>query len=322
MMIGRWTGRGPALARRSANDFGGVVMQKLLFIYNPCAGKGQVRGKLSEILDAFTKAGCLVTCYPTQGPGDAVKAAQMAGSYDRLACCGGDGTLHEVISGLLELPPAARPPLGYLPAGTTNDFARNLSLPKTMEEMAAVAASGVLRPCDIGRLEDRYFIYVAAFGAFTDVAYNTPQQFKNLLGHLAYVLKGVSEFANLKSYHLRMEHDGGSLEGDFLYGMVSNTVSVGGLIGLPADEVALDDGLLEAVLVRTPTNMQAFQAVIRALAYQDYTGESGIVSLHSSRFLITCTESLPYTLDGEYGGEHTRAEITAVPTPVTIVYGK
>ena len=141
-------------------------MEKLLFIYNPHAGKGQVRGKLAGILNAFTRAGCLVTAYPTQGPGDAAKAAAaMAFQYDRVAVCGGDGTLHEVIAGLMELPESSRPPVGYLPAGTTNDYARNLSLPKGMEDMAAVAAGGVPRPVDIGRLDDQYFIYVAAFGA-------------------------------------------------------------------------------------------------------------------------------------------------------------
>ena len=297
-------------------------MEKLLFIYNPHAGKGQVRGKLAGILNAFTRAGCLVTAYPTQGPGDAAKAAAaMAFQYDRVAVCGGDGTLHEVIAGLMELPESSRPPVGYLPAGTTNDYARNLSLPKGMEDMAAGAAGGVPRPVDIGRLDDQYFIYVAAFGAFTDVAYNTPQQFKNMFGHLAYVLKGVAEFANLKGYQLRVDHDGGVLEGEYLYGMVSNTVSVGGLIGLPADEVALDDGLLEAVLVRMPKNAMELQAAIHGLARQEYSPESGIVGLHSSRFQITCAEPVPFTLDGEYGGAYTSADIGAVSRPVTIVYG-
>ncbi|MDD5938865.1 MAG: YegS/Rv2252/BmrU family lipid kinase [Clostridiales bacterium] len=298
-------------------------MQKLLFIYNPHAGKGRVRGKLADILNSFTRAECLVTVYPTQGPGDATRAArELAPNYDRVACCGGDGTLHEVITGLLALPRGQRPPLGDLPAGTTNDFARNLSLPKHMEDMAATAAAGVPRPCDIGKLGDQYFVYVAAFGAFTDVAYNTPQQFKNLFGHLAYVLKGVAEFANLKSYHLTVEYDGGTLEGDYLYGMVSNTISVGGLIGLPPEEVALDDGLLEAVLVKMPSGVQEFQTACRALARQEYTPESGVIGLHSSRFRITCGEPMPITLDGEYGGDFTRAEISAVNTPITIVYGK
>ncbi len=298
-------------------------MEKLLFIYNPHAGRGQVRGKLAGVLNAFTRAGCLCTAYPTQSPGDAARAARELGpQFDRIACCGGDGTLHEVISGLMELPQGSRPPVGYLPAGTTNDYARNLKLPKGMEEMATLAASGEPRPVDIGRLGEEWFIYVAAFGAFTDVAYNTPQQFKNTFGHLAYVLKGASELGSLKSYQLKVEHDGGTLEGEYLYGMVSNTISVGGILGLPSDEVSLDDGLLELVLVEKPKTVAQLNAVILALAKQEYDTESGVVGLHSSHFRITCAEKVPFTLDGEFGGEHTGAELAAVNTPVRIVYGK
>jgi len=174
---------------------------------------------------------------------------------------------------------------------------------------------------DIGRLGERWFIYVAAFGAFTDVSYNTPQQFKNIFGHLAYVLKGASELGNLKRYHLKVEHDGGTLEGEYLYGMVSNTISVGGLIGLPSADVALDDGLLEAILVETPKSVQEMNNVIRALAKQEYSEDCGVIGLHSTRFRITGEEAVPYTLDGEFGGEHTDAELAAVPRPVRIVYG-
>jgi len=298
-------------------------MEKLLFIYNPHAGKGQLQGKLAGVLDAFTRAGMLVSVWPTQGPGDATRAArELSPQFDRLAVCGGDGTLHEVIAGLMELPASARPPLGYIPAGTTNDFARNLSLPRGMEAMAALAAAGEARPIDIGRLGEQYFVYVAAFGAFTNVAYDTPQQFKNVFGHLAYVLKGASELANLKGYHMRVVHDGGEMEGDFLYGMVSNTISVGGLIGLPADQVALDDGLLEAVLVTMPKTVPELNSVIMALARQEYAEGSGVMGFHSSRFSFTCTEPVPFTLDGEYGGEHQTVEIAAVNTPIRIVCGE
>ena len=297
-------------------------MKKLLFIYNPHAGRGQARGKLAGILNSFARSDCLTTVYPTQGPGDAAWAArELAAGFDRVVCCGGDGTLHEVVDGLMSLPDEVRPPLGYIPTGTTNDYARNLSLPREMEDMAALAASGTPRPVDVGRLEGEHFIYVAAFGAFTSVAYDTPQQFKNMFGHLAYVLKGVAEVANLKSYHLRLEHDGGVLEGEYLYGMVSNTVSVGGIIGLPSDEVILDDGLLELVLVERPRSVPQLNAIIHALARQEYDAESGVVGLHASRLHITSAQPVPFTLDGEFGGEHTETEIAAVNTPSRIVYG-
>lgn len=298
-------------------------MKTLLFIYNSHAGKGQIRSKLAGILDAFVEEGWLVTACPTLGRGDATKLAHDLGpNYDRIVCSGGDGTLHEVIEGLMGLPKSARPPIGYIPAGTTNDFARNLSLPRGMEKMAHTAAAGFPRPVDIGRLNDAYFIYVAAFGAFTDVSYNTPQGFKNMFGHLAYVLKGASELGNLKSYQLRVEHDGGVEEGSFIYGMVSNTVSVGGVLGLPKEEVALDDGLLEAILVREPQNAAQLSAALLALSSQSYTPESGVIGLHSSHYRVTCDEAVPLTLDGEFGGEHREAEIAAVNQPIQIVYGK
>lgn len=297
-------------------------MEKLLFIYNPHAGRGQVRGKLAGILNAFTRAGMLTTAYPTQAPGDATRMTrELASQFDRIACCGGDGTLHEVVEGLMALPESARPPIGYLPAGTTNDYARNLNLPQGMEEMAALAAAGEPRPVDIGCLGERYFIYVAAFGAFTDVAYNTPQQFKNALGHLAYVLKGASELSSLKGYPLRVEYDGGVLEGEYLFGMVSNTVSVGGVLGFPSDQVALDDGLLELTLVERPKSVAQLNREIYALAKQEYNADTGVVGVHSARFRITCAQSLPFTLDGEFGGEHAQVELEAVATPVRIAMG-
>ncbi len=299
-------------------------MKKLLFIYNPHAGKGRVRSKLGGIHNAMAREGCLTTVWPTQGRGDATAAARTAGEYDRVACCGGDGTLHEVITGLLEVPRDRRPPLGYIPAGTTNDFARNLDLPGSMEEMAHTAVNGVPRPVDIGRLGDQYYVYVAAFGAFSDTAYSTSQELKNVFGHMAYVMKGIGELSNLRSWHLTVAHDGGELEGDFLYGMISNTISVGGLIGLPQEEVSLQDGLLEGIFVRTPGSGQEFQNAIRALARQEYTPDSGVVGLHSSRFRVTVQgeKPMPITLDGEFGGEHSQMEFVAVNTPVRVVYGK
>lgn len=297
-------------------------MENLLFIYNPRAGKGRARWMLSGVINAFTKAGRLVTAYPTQAPGDARRIVrELAPKFDRVACCGGDGTLHEVMAGLMDLPESARPPVGYLPMGTTNDYARNLALPRGMDEMAALAAGGEPRGVDLGKLGEEYFIYVAAFGLFADTSYSTPQEMKNLLGHLAYVLKGATELTSQKRYRLTVDYDGGQLEGDYLYGMVSNTISVGGVIGLPAGEVKLDDGRLEALLVEAPNSIAQLNAAVRALARQEYSEESGVKVLHSTRFKFTCQEAVPFTVDGEFGGEHRQVEITAVHTPVRIVYG-
>ena len=296
-------------------------MKKLLFIYNLHAGKGAVRTRLAGILNVFSKEGYLVTAYPTRGKADATRAAAELGpGYDRVVCAGGDGTLSEVISGLMET--EHRPALGYIPTGTTNDFARNLLLPRGMEKQAAAAICGDARPCDIGRFNGKPFIYVAAFGAFTNVSYDTPQPFKNTFGHLAYVLEGVSRIGTIKGYSLAVTHDEGVLEGDFLFGMVSNTVSVGGFKGLPASEVRLDDGLFEVVLVRQPKNAADIQAILRALALRVPSAGGPVTAFHSSTVSVTCSGSLPWTLDGEFGGAPERADIENCRHAVTIVFGK
>ena len=293
----------------------------MLFIYNPHAGKGRVKTRLADLQDAFARAGWLIIAHPTQGPGDAAAAAaELGGSVDRVVCCGGDGTLHEVISGLMAL--KHRPEIGYIPAGTTNDFSRNLRLPGGMDAGAETAAAGCPRLVDVGRFNDQYFIYVAAFGAFTDVSYDTPQSFKNLFGHLAYVLEGAARLPNLHSYHLTVESDAGREEGDFIYGMVSNTVSVGGFQSR-GHNVSLDDGLFEVVLIRFPQNPAQFQSILTYLM-QGGTGDAGgmVTQLRTANLRVTSQAPLPWTLDGEYGGDPTDTRIQVVKQAVSIVYGK
>ena len=294
---------------------------QVLLILNPAAGKKKARTGLCDIVEGFCRADCQVTVFTTLRAGHAARlAAEYAPSHDLIVCCGGDGTLHEVVTGLMEI--ERRPEVGYIPAGTTNDFAKNLSLPRGMEAMARVAAAGVPRPVDIGSFNDRYFIYVAAFGAFTDVAYSTPQPVKNIFGHLAYVLEGATRLGSIQAYPLTVEHDGGVEEGGFCYGMVSNTVSVGGFKGMPAEPVRLDDGLFEVVLVRQPQNPLQLQAVIKALLTMS-PDEGGLVtSFRTSRLRVACGQELPWTLDGEFGGAPAVAEIVNRQKAVTIVYGK
>ena len=296
-------------------------MKKLLFIFNPHAGTGAIRGHLPGILDAFTKAGYLTTAYPTQGKADATRiAAELGDQFDRVVCCGGDGTLSETISGLLTLDPV--PVLGYLPAGTTNDFSRNLHLPKGLEDAAHTAVTGPVHKCDVGFFNHKTFIYVAAFGMFTDVSYDTPQEFKNTFGHLAYLLNGVTRLGSIKSYHLEITHDEGSLEGDFIYGMVSNTVSVGGFKGLPSSLVSLDDGLFEVLLVRKPKTWTELQSIITTLLQQKTVEGGAIIALHTSRLQVTSQEPLPWTLDGEYGGDPLVAEIENDCRAINLVWGE
>lgn len=297
-------------------------MDKLLFLYNLHAGKGMLRGKLAPILDELTRDWD-VTVHPTRGPGDAAETARTrAGEFQRMVCSGGDGTLHEVVNGLMALPPEARPVVGYIPAGTTNDFAKNLRLPGTLGEAAAVAAAGLPRPVDIGSFNDKSFLYIAAFGAFTDVAYNTPQQAKSMLGHLAYVLEGATRLGSIQAYPMEVEHDGGVVKDSFCYGMVSNTISVGGFKGTPAQPVALDDGLFEVALVRQPQNPLQLQGVLKALANMA-PDEGGLVTcFRTSRLKLTAREAIDWTLDGEFGGRCREAEIVNHRQAVTIVYGE
>ena len=299
-------------------------MKRLLFIYNPNAGRQKVKTHLSAILDVFAAEGYLITVYPTKGQHDATNAtAALAAGYDRLVCCGGDGTLNETVTGLMRIPEHLRPVLGYIPTGSTNDFARNLSLPRGMEKMAEVACGGVPKVCDLGTANDRWFTYVAAFGLFTDVSYATPQNAKNLLGHMAYVLEGANRLATpIKSYRIRVEAEGVSLEDEFIYGMVGNTVSVGGLMNLPSDKVKLDDGLFEVLLVRKPRHASDLQTIARALSSQSLPENGPLVGFPAHKVSFICTEPLPWTIDGEFGGEHSITTIENHPQAFVLACGK
>ena len=225
--------------------------------------------------------------------------------------------------GELALDGSLRPVSGVLPMAlaAAADGIRSLYVPA--ENAAEAAVAGVARPCDIGVFNDRFFVYVAAFGAFTDVSYDTPQPFKNTFGHLAYLLEGATKLGSLlKGYHLTIEHDGGAVEGDFIYGMVSNTISVGGFQLFPPERVALDDGLFEVVLVRLPRNPAEFQSALRSLTRQNTVESDMIVALHTSRLRVVTQEELTWTLDGEYGGAPETVEIQNRQKALTLIWGK
>lgn len=295
-------------------------MKKLLFIYNPTSGKGQIRQRLAGLIDTFTKAGWLVTAYPTQNKGDATRVARELGDdFDRVVCAGGDGTLSEVVSGMMGL--SAPPPLAFLPAGSTNDCAYNLRLPAKPAQAAQIAAEGVPVPMDVGRLNDRRFIYVAAFGAFTDVAYDTPQDLKNAFGHLAYLLNGLGQLANLSPHHLRVEHDGQVMEDDFLYGMVCNTYSVAGVKALPREQVMLDDGLFEVLLVRKNVKLPDLAAALQAIAGNKPMDTPAVITFQTGSVTITADEPLAWTTDGEYGGTYAVSHLECIPRALNVIKG-
>lgn len=296
-------------------------MQTMLFIFNPFAGKDRSRASFSDVVNTFTAAGFLVTTYPTQSAGDATGAISRWGAnFDRIVVAGGDGTLNEAVTGLLTL--ESPPPLGYIPMGSTNDFAKNLHLPSDTLELAHVAATGQPFACDVGLFNERPFVYVAAFGAFADVPFTTPQHTKNLLGYSAYLLESVKRLSSLKPYEITVEHDNGVLEGRFLYGMLSNTVSVGGFSNFPPCDPKLDDGLLELTLIEPPADVLQLERLARTLLLGNAGPDTPLLhSLTSSQVRVQSQEPLVWTLDGENGGAHNRADIAVLPRAFSIVQG-
>lgn len=294
-------------------------MKKLLFIYNPHAGKQRITRQLHDVVYLFAQAGYEVTVHPTLYRSDATQiAAKAAGRFDHVVCCGGDGTLNEVITGLMQNPEQV-PTLGYLPAGSTNDFSKTLKLPSNLLHAAEIAVGGSPFPCDIGDFNGRPFVYVAAFGVFTDVSYSTPQATKNLLGHLAYVLEGVKSISQLRPYHMIVEHDGEVLEDDFIYGMVSDSVSVGGFRGIKKESVQLDDGKFEVMLVKNPKTPEEYTSILNALMKKAPDGN--VIGFQSGEITFRCAEPVAWTLDGEYGGDVAEATVRDIARAVWIMRG-
>lgn len=281
--------------------------KKMLFIFNPRAGKGAIGTKLLPLLDYFTGQGYDVTAYPTQAGGDAMNKTRVEGSqYDLLVCCGGDGTLDEVVTGMLK--GNVKVPLGYIPSGTTNDFARSLKIPRTVVKAAHTAVEGRPYACDMGSFNENYFVYIAAFGAFTEVSYQTNQQIKNVLGHLAYVLEGAKRLPMIKAYEVEVEADGELYRDSFIYGMVTNSKSVGGYKNLMGKDVEMNDGKFEVTLIRRPSTLIELQTILTGLASGDLKG-TNFLSFKAKQIKFYSENLIPWTLDGEFGGEHCEVEI-------------
>lgn len=299
-----------------------AIMKKMLFIINPRSGKEQIRSRLLEILDSFVKAGYGPSVYITQGPKDAEYQAARAKTKELVVCSGGDGTLNEVVSGLMTITPEKRPELGYIPSGSTNDFASSLGLPKNMRKAAQTAALGKPFLVDVGVFgKNRYFVYVAAFGAFTEVSYSTPQETKNILGHQAYMLEAIKRLTELKSYRMRLtwEHLGEQreLEEEFILGMVTNTTSIGGFKGLVGMDVALDDGEFEVLLVRKPRTPLDIASIAAYLIQREGENEC-VFKFRTSKLTVQSEELVDWSLDGEFGGSQTEVVIENKPREIAI----
>lgn len=289
-------------------------MKHLLFIFNARSGKAQVKEKLCSIVDFYFDQDYLVTLLPIR------KISNMQGileteKIDFIACAGGDGTLNSVVSASMQV--GCEIPIGYLPMGSTNDFARTLGYDEDFSRSLRRSCLGEENWIDVGQINDRYFVYVAAFGSLAEVSYDTPQSIKNWLGHLAYILNGIQKITELKSYHIKVEADGCSVEDDFCMGFVMNSKSIGGFRSPLSDMVKLDDGMFEVFLIKTPQNILDVQRIIADLLSGNLQSE--MYRYFQTGYLKMESEKINWTLDGEYGGTVDCAEIKNHKRAVRVV---
>ena len=295
-------------------------MKSIYFIFNMKSGKAAISSKLALVTDAFTKAGYEVTLHPTQSRGDASQAAVRACDkwYDLIVCSGGDGTLNEVIQGVMKA--KNKLPIGYLPTGSTNDFARSAGIPTNIEKAVQNVLDGSPKYFDIGKLNDRSFTYIAAFGAFIEVTYETPQNMKNILGHAAYILNGILHVGKIRSHRIKVTTDTEVFEDDFIFGMVTNSSSVAGILSL--DDFLCDDGLFEVTLIKKPSNPIALQKTIRGLLkLENDLDTKYIKSFRASKVTFESSDEINWTVDGEFGGALSCAEIVNFNRAVEIITG-
>lgn len=293
------------------------MSKKLLFVFNPKSGKGLIKNYLVDIVDTMVKADYEVTVYTTQAQGDAIqKVEKEAEKYDLVVCSGGDGTLDEVVTGMNRS--EAERPIGYIPAGSTNDFANSLGIPKDMVKAAYTVVHGKEFPCDVGYFNGDTFVYVAAFGLFTEVSYQTPQYWKNILGHAAYILEGAKRLHDIPSYIMKVEHDGEVFTDKFIFGMVTNSISVGGFRGMTGEDVKLDDGVFEVTLIKSPQTPLELNEILASLT-KLIDDTDLIYSFKTSELRITTEEKVAWTLDGEFGGEHEELVIKNLKQKIQIM---
>ncbi len=290
--------------------------KKMFFVYNPKAGKAQIRTKLSDVLNVFAAAGYEMTVLPTQKRDDArLAVANRSRDYDLVVCSGGDGTLNETVTGMIQS--GFMTPIGYVPAGSTNDFGGSLALPKNVVRAAETIVDGRDFLCDVGSFNRDVFVYIAAFGLFTDVSYETPQDVKNVLGHTAYILEGMKRIANARSFKMKVCYEGKEVRGDFLFGMITNSVSVGGFKNITGKNVQLDDGLFEVTLIKRPKNPVDLNNIMVALLNRDADTDA-LYSFRTAELTLESTEPVKWTLDGENGGSHRKVRIRNVCKGMTI----
>lgn len=291
---------------------------KALIVVNPQSGKMKSRKGLYDIVSTLNKNGYEATVFFTTAPKDAIEiTATKAPMFDAVICCGGDGTLNEVISGLMQA--NATLPIGYIPTGTTNDFAKTLNLPKNILKATEAIIKGIPAYHDIGVLQENvFFAYIASFGAFSTVSYTTPQWLKNKLGHLAYTLQGIKGVGGIRPYKVKVITNDSEIEDTFIFGCVANTTSIGGILTLPSDKVSLNDGLFEVLLIRQPQKRGDLRNALYGLNSKKYD-DCGIFFTHTNHITFEFDTDVAWSSDGEFGGKYTKVDIRVVQDKVQII---
>ena len=292
--------------------------KKVLLIVNPCAGRTKSRAGTFEIVDKFSKNDYEFTVRTTACQGDATNIVKKElDKHDMVVCCGGDGTLNETVNGVMDMP--RRVPIGYIPSGSTNDLATTLGIPKDIKEATDLIMSGQLNDYDVGLFNNRYFTYVASFGAFTRVSYSTPQSIKNALGHTAYVLESINELSQIRKEYIRIEVDGQVIEDDFIFGAISNSTSVGGILTLDPKQVDMGDGMFELLLVRAPKSLLELSEGLQAIQSQRYNDCKMITFLSARKLKIYADPRMPWTLDGEREDGHETVEVENLHRAIRLI---
>ena len=292
--------------------------KKLLLIVNPCSGRAKMRTELLKVVEILSDAEYEVTVYPTKDRGDAtLKAAAIAeGEYDLLVVCGGDGTLNEVITGLMQT--GIKQTLGYIPSGTLNEWSSGLGIARNIADAAKDITVGHEITLDVGQFGDKYFSYTASFGAFTSASYSAPQDIKNVLGQAAYFFEGIKSLGNIKPMHLKFICDEKEIEGDFLFGAVSNSMSVGGIVKFDDSVVNLNDGYFEVLLIKNPDNILKLQPLIDGILRKELDRE-GMEFFHTKSITVIGGEEISWTLDGEYAEGKNEIKIENIHNAITLI---
>lgn len=293
-------------------------MKKLLLIVNPCSGRAKMRGELLRVTEIFSNADFEVTVYPTKARGDATKRASLISEneYDIIVVCGGDGTLNEVITGLMQAGINCK--LGYIPSGTLNEWSSGLNISRNIPQAARDIVNGKEITLDIGKFGSKYFSYTASFGAFTSASYSAPQEVKNVLGQAAYFFEGIKSLNNIKPVHLKFICDEREVEGDFLFGAVSNSMSVGGIVKFDESAVKLNDGEFEVLLIRKPDNILKLQPLVEGIIHQELDRE-GMEFFHTKEITVIGGEGLSWTLDGEFAEGSQTVKIQNIHNAINLI---